>query len=251
LKKVLRCCDCERTAEIDVDYSRIDAEDWLECVEEGNGIFLCNDGKYRCEDCERAREEKLIDAAKLRQHVREIQGILAQLMEAFPPPKPIDIQVTSELSGVSFSSRSANVILVSRELEKEELDIVVAREYFYLLLPSELVASVNAKLERLFSREDGRAHSRLFWQALATNAAHRFFNSPLLNDGGLTDGAAGRSNHSFLASIINALLTGNEPDGPYAIPTSRMLSASPDIIAMARAADDLFLARLSELSLSP
>lgn len=249
MKKVLRCHDCERTAEIDVDYSQIDDNDWLECVEEGNGIFLSNDGKHRCEDCERAREEKLIDETRLRWYANEIRGVLSRLKKAFPSPRPVDVQITSELSSVSFSSRSANVILVARELEKEELEIVVAREYFYLLLPPELVASINAKLRLLLSEgEASRAYSQLFWQALATNAAHKFFDSSLLNEGELN--GINNSNSAFLASIINALLTGNAPEGPYALSINRLLAASPDITAMARAADELLSARLSELSLS-
>ncbi|MEM4390057.1 MAG: hypothetical protein QXG98_05340 [Candidatus Micrarchaeia archaeon] len=248
MKKVLRCHDCERTAEIDVDYSQLGENDWLECIEEGNGIFLGNDGKYRCEDCERAREEKLIEEAKLREYANEIRSILARLESAFPTHRPVDVQITSELSGVSFASRSANVILVARELEKEELEIVVAREYFYLLLPPELIASINAKLALLLPKDVSQTYSQLFWRALATNAAHKFFDSPLLNEGEL--GWRGDPNLSFLASVINALLTGNAPEGPYALQINRLLASSPDIRAMARAAEELLCARLSELSLS-
>ena len=58
--------------------------DWLECLEEGGGIYLCNDGRYRCEACERAYEERLLNEAKLREQSLEVKDVLLRLRSAFP-----------------------------------------------------------------------------------------------------------------------------------------------------------------------
>lgn len=249
MKKMLRCSDCTTTAEIEVDYNNLELEsknardegesvktgsEWIECVEEGNGIYLCNDGKYRCEACEKRYEEGLVAEAKFREQSLELKDMVKKLRERFPKSGEFTVLLSGEVEEATATG-SGRVLLIRKDTPREALRMSIARAYFTATLSLEDRLRLESKVTNFLGSKDlGERYVSLIRNAILENASHRFWGEPLPKE---RFSNANHENAGLLITLVEVLLNDEVPEHVvYHRPFfENLLSASPNVNKMQEA----------------